>query len=306
MLTDHHMHLLSPGCIKKLESKKNLKFDKYPPGDRSACAVLSQLEESGFVRANVISGAYIAGSRKHWGEAGAKWIRTENDYTAEQVQLFPKILKGFASLDPFQEGYMKEIIHFHEQGKLEGLKLHFGASGIDLKRQNDLKRIENIFRISREREMDLLIHFRNNSDGWGVVEAGILINSLIKSFRGLKIQMAHLGGYGGYDKTTNEVLMTFSAAAQDDPSVMEKLWFDLSGIFLDKKDEKEFYPARNPDEDLLREMTANIRNLGLDRFLFGSDWPAFTISRSKEMLLERLPLETSEKEVILNNGGLWI
>jgi predicted TIM-barrel fold metal-dependent hydrolase len=106
------------------------------------------------------------------------------------------------------------------------------------------------------------------------------------------VQIAHLAGAGGYDAATDSALSVFTdAIARHDPR-MNNVWFDATTVVR---------AGMSPDE--LQQITARIRQLGVERVLYGSDaavnplaypqagWEAF----------QRLPLTEAEFGLIANN-----
>ena len=79
----------------------------------------------------------------------------------------------------------------------------------------------------------------------------------------------------------------------------QHLFVDLSGVV----EWPWFMSDRGSDYSpeavkFARELVTSVRAFGVERVLFGSDMPVFTPSEAR-FLLERLPLEASERRAIL-------
>lgn len=302
MRIDHHVHILSPAAKSLLESKMGMQFLTPPSGDRSARGVIDAVGKAGFQRANVLSCAYLARKMRLNGERAREWIRHENRYVAEDVGRFPGILRGFAALDPLCDGCQEELSRAYEEDGMTGIKLHLQACGVDLKRQNHCGRVQDVFNACAAKQLDMVVHIGNPGVIWGREDARRFVRELLLPFPELRVQIAHLGGGGGYDLKTDEV---FSVFLEEAFSQRRNLWLDLSGICLDPAKEREFAPAVCPEGPLKEELVRKIRDWGLDRILYGSDWPAFDTLKAQEVSLRTLDLEPVEWQHLFENRGLW-
>jgi predicted TIM-barrel fold metal-dependent hydrolase len=145
-----------------------------------------------------------------------------------------------------------------------GLRLHFGNSDVDLDNPQHVERVRGIFRAANEHGMAIVVHMRSSATKkrpFGAKEARIFLNEILPEARGIAVQIAHLAGAGSYDDTSvDEALKVFVAAiAQHDPR-MSKVYFDVSGVAGYGEWEKK-----------TAVIAARIRQLGVERVLFGSD-----------------------------------
>jgi hypothetical protein len=59
-------------------------------------------------------------------------VRTENDWTSEQVAGFPERLRGFCGFNTLRDYALRELIRCPQDPRLRyGIKLHFGNSDVD-------------------------------------------------------------------------------------------------------------------------------------------------------------------------------
>jgi predicted TIM-barrel fold metal-dependent hydrolase len=49
-----------------------------------------------------------------------------------------------------------------------------------------------------------------------------------------------------------------------------------------------------------------MRRIGLDHFVFGTDWPEWTPANYRDDLASQLPLTTAEFDAILTNRAPWL
>lgn len=103
---------------------------------------------------------------------------------------------------------------------------------------------------------------------------------VLESFPGLKLVVAHLG-HGFWDESV--------ALAKKYPDV----YFDTSAVISGV----EHIEVLSDDD-----AAELIRKLGVDRVMFGSDYPWFSPAASLEAIM-KLPLEPAEKEKILGENA---
>jgi predicted TIM-barrel fold metal-dependent hydrolase len=93
---DHHQHLFSPTVAALISP---------PPPDQAVGPILASdlvalLDAANIELAVVLSVAYLFGSPNRIIENERERVRDENDWTSEQVALFPDRLRGFCSVNP--------------------------------------------------------------------------------------------------------------------------------------------------------------------------------------------------------------
>jgi uncharacterized protein len=285
---DYHQHLF------------NLEISQLAKGLNPIAAsdLVALLDKAGIRRALVLSIAYqFSNPHKPPFEDEYERVKAENDWTSRQVALFPDRLRGFCSVNPLKDYAIAEIGRCAKDPQLHfGLKLHFGNSDVDLDNPQHVEKVQEIFRAASEHGMAIVVHMRSSvtkKRPFGAKEARIFLNEILPETRGIAVQIAHLAGAGSYDDTSvDEALQVFVAAiAQHDPR-LTKVYFDVSGVAGYGEWEKK-----------TEVIAARIRQLGVERVLFGSDgfgggnlapqeaWAAF----------RRLPLSEEEFRTIATN-----
>lgn len=287
-LVDYHQHLFSPAAALLVSTGA-------PMGPITARDLIALLDSAGIRRALVLSVAYTWGNPSRSVTDEYAKVRAENDWTAQQVALFPNRLRAFCSVNPLRDYALRELARCARDPELHfGLKLHFGNSDVNLDDPQQLERLQQVFRAANGYRMSIVVHMHASiSKGrpYGRTEADIFLNQLLPQARDVSVQIAHLAGAGGYDSTDDAALAVFvDAVAKHDPRT-ERLYFDATGVVG---------PDLPPGQaDLIVQ---RIRQLGVQRVLYGSD--AAVAGNSPQQgwaTFRRLPLTDAEFQTIANN-----
>jgi uncharacterized protein len=285
-LVDHHQHLFSPATA-ALVSVAAI----------DGATLLGHLDDAGIGRAAVLSVAYT------WGKPGRAvqdeydHVRAANDWTAEQVALHASRLVGFCGVNPLRDYALDELARCAEEPHLRpvarGLKLHFGNSAVNFHDPRHVAQLRRIFRAANGYGMAIVVHLRASISlelPYGSEAARVFLDEVLPAALDVPVQIAHLCGAGGYadDPPVDPALSVFvDAIAARDPRV-GRLLFDVTS-------------AVRPDAPLdeLALIARRIREIGLDRMLFGSDaaLPGNT-PRECWAAFRRLPLSAAELQTI--------
>ena len=123
------------------------------------------------------------------------------------------------------------------------------------------------------------------------------------------VQVAHLGGWGGYDHATDDTLSTFAKICEEHPDRCRKLYFDISAVVLSPasakaapgSDDRLLWDEQKGFADGPERLAIHLRRIGLSRILFGTDWPTVTASNYIEMSRHSLRLSPAELKLIFSN-----
>jgi predicted TIM-barrel fold metal-dependent hydrolase len=254
--TDFHQHLFSPASHQRApQVQPFLARDLIP-----------LLDAAGVHKAVILSLAYQYGNPNLPPIADEYTkVKAENDWTAQQVALYPDRLWAFCSVNPLKEYALDEIARCAKDPRLRtGLKMHFGNSDIDLDNPQHVAQLRRVFRAADDRHMAIVIHMRSSvtrKRPYGAKEARIFLNEVLPSAPDVTVQIAHLAGSGGYeDPAIDDALSVFiQAIAKHDPR-MAHVYFDISGVagFGQWETKKDLIATR-------------IRQVGVERILWGSD-----------------------------------
>lgn len=245
--TDAHLHIHDPQ-----ESADDIQFT----GDRALLAI----DSIDLKRGIVLSMAYNKGVSK-------EKARKENHFVAQEVKKYFSIFTGACGINPMVPWAMEELHACHDED-LKLVKLHTVASGMDLKKTDDLNHLKIILEEADKFHKTILIHghFFKKMFNDKQNEADILLRTL-EQYPHLNIIIGHMLG------RDYELLAGFHHP---------QFFVEISGLpmWVRKADERE-------------KLVGVMRTVGIDKFIFGSDWPVF---HPAEMLkaLKELPLTAEE------------
>ena len=126
----------------------------------------------------------------------------------------------------------------------------------------------------------------------GARNADVFLNELVAAAPDVPIQIAHLGGAGGYDDPgADSVIAVFvDAVAKRDPR-MRNVYFDLSGGLATSTTRHALIVRR-------------LRELGIGRLLYGSD--AAVLPATEYASFRTLPLTAEEFRRIQSNVAPYV
>jgi predicted TIM-barrel fold metal-dependent hydrolase len=124
----------------------------------------------------------------------------------------------------------------------------------------------------------------------------------------IPIQIAHLAGWGGYDKQTDEALTVFANYSAEN-NLNENIYFDLSAVIRPVRNQGDSTQSNQTPkwypEERYQRLTQQIKKVGLDRILFGTDWPDWNPQHYKNDIINNLKLSNKELDIIFNNKAPW-
>jgi predicted TIM-barrel fold metal-dependent hydrolase len=291
-VADHHQHLFSPAIAALISPPA----PAAPVAPITATDLIAHLDRAGIKRAAVMSTAYIFGQPSRNVANQYEKVRADNDWTSEQVAQFPARLIGFCGINPLEDYAFAELARCAEDPSLRhGVKLHFGNSAVDYRNTGHVAQLRRVFAAANDHGMAIAIHMRASVTQklpYGAEEARVFLNEVLPAAPDVPVQIAHLAGAGGYpDSFEDDALTVFVAAiAKRDPRTT-RLWFDVTTVAV---------PGGS--EEQLQHVATRIRQLGIQRILYGSDAPTpNNLPRDGWALFRRLPLTEDEFATIANN-----
>jgi predicted TIM-barrel fold metal-dependent hydrolase len=288
-VVDYHQHLFSPAAAALVTAA--------PGGGISARDVIALLDSAGIRRALVLSVAYTWASANRSVDNEYEKVKAENDWTSQQVAQYPDRLRGFCSFNPLKDYALDELTRCTKDPQLHfGLKLHFGNSDVDYHNAQQIAQVRRVFAAANEHNMAIVVHMHasiNKKRAYGAEEARVFLNELLPAAPNVPVQIAHLAGAGGYDEpAVDQALGVFAdAITAHDPRV-QRLWFDVTQVV-----------TRDITPDQAKRMAARIRQVGVDRVLYGSDATAGgnLAPRQAWAAFRQIPLSDAEFRTIANN-----
>lgn len=187
----------------------------------------------------------------------------------EQTQINNNYLMGikneklivFGSLHPDYEDVEGEIKRVKENG-LSGFKFHPDFQGFDVDSEKALEMYEKI-----GPDYPIMLHIGDKKFNHSAPKR---LEKVLDIFPKHKFIAAHLGGYSTWDDEGKCL-------------IGKKLWIDTSSALMFLTPERA---------------TEIIKNHGVDKVLFGSDYPSVTVEKELEFF-NKLKLTKREKEKIL-------
>jgi hypothetical protein len=181
---DHHQHLFSPALAALISPPA----PAPPVASIDVTQLVSLLDAAGIRRAAVLSVAYIWGSPARAVENKYDKVKAENDWTAQQVALFPDRLVGFCGVNPLKDYALQEVKRCAGIPQLRaGLKLLLANAS----------------------RMAIVVHMRASFSqklSYGRDEARIFFTEVVPAAPDVPIQIAHLAGGGApEDPAADEV-----------------------------------------------------------------------------------------------------
>ena len=298
-----------------LRLKKQFR-ETIEPGDRQvlgASEAVAALDAAGISRGVVISGAYLLGTPDIAVAGVRRMVWDENAWTAREARRYPGRIVGFCSVNPLKDYAESEVEHCAAIG-LRGLKLHFTSSAVDLSDAGHVARVRKVLSVANRLRLPLLIHMRTRPGDYGSRDAVVFLDRLAPAAPDVPIVIAHMGGWGGYDRATDSVLGTLARACAAAPESCRRLFFDLAFTVLPKTAAnaqpgtalRMLADAQRDFPDAVERLADRIRTIGLDHVLFATDWPGITPANTIEAVRRSLPLRPAEIDRIFANTAPYL
>jgi len=307
---DHHVHIWSDAAIDALlEIQEKVGQTVIPPEEArplGAEEVVAALDSAGIRRGVLLSNAYFFGNPEYEAEDEYREVRAENDYVARQVREAPDRLVAFLSVNPLADYAVREMERLADAPEFVGLKLHLANSGVDLREDAHVEKLRRVFRRANDLNLAVVIHLFTRREDYGGRDAEIFIDEVLPAAPDVPLQVAHMGGGGGFDEGTAEVVDAFAAALEDHPERMDRVIFDLAAVPHPE------HLAEGRPKLLKRIRTINqrfleaVRAVGPDRILYGTDWPAVSMPRSLDGLRESLPMDAEAFRDLVDDGAPYL
>lgn len=310
MPPDHHVHLLSPALVRDWKSL-GVPFSKADTAYTSVAHTLSVLGagspgDTAAFRAVLLPMAHLYGQadfRQALGLTEAEEyarVRHENDYVARQAAAFPGRVAAFCGVDILRPYAWTEIRRCRGQLESAGMKIHLASAGVDLRDDAHLDRLARLTGWAASGQVPLLLHFDPQDRGLEAADVRRFINRVLQPQPQLTVVIAHLGGSGGYGGWTRTVYRTFSewlAAEVAAGRPRAGYYFDLSAVLLEEETEGVPASSRADREALGRDLART----GLQRILFGSDYPVFDPRSYARLLLRAGAVDSAGWQSIARN-----
>jgi predicted TIM-barrel fold metal-dependent hydrolase len=300
--TDYHVHLQDSATV-KLGYRMMKAFHMKPTKMDSLCfdadTIIGRLNRAKFYSAWIISNAYWFGSPVTPVRNEYEEVKKQNDWIAAQAVRYPGRLKAIMSINPLKPYAIAEIKRCAATNHFTGLKLHFANSKVNLFDKTQVKQLQKVFAIADNYNLFLLVHFRSSQKWDGAANAEILLKEILPFAKNTKVVIAHMAGWGGYDRQSDKALATIAAYLHPGAMLQRNIYLDISAVFPLDENKKQSASAKS--KAAWRPLTAlkkQIQKIGTDHIVFGTDWPLIDIDPYINLLSKNLGKETTRQ--ILN------
>ena len=268
------------------------------PPPTSATELIALLDEANLQGGAILSLGYFFGFPELTGSpfSDKQLVREENQFVADQAALFPSRLAGFFSVNPLADYAVDEVRFWAPRPELAGLKLHLANSNVDLRNVDHLERLSELFGLLDENQAAAVVHLRNRSPDYGYADATAFIDKVLVPAPDVVVQIAHMGGWGGYDEATDSALQAFVDAMADGRLDRNRIYFDLAAVVL---------PGTSAEQ--LDQLGQRIEEIGPGRILFGTDWDALeTPAKTRQSLATLDFVDADAWAIIIANRAPWL
>ena len=303
---DHHMHIQSAlvtDWLQEIQKAMPAAFEGLS-GDilkvRAGSDAVHELDRTGIQRGVLLSAGYMFGfsAIPLAPEEIARRMRAENRFNVDQALASNGRLVAFVGINPFLDNALGELEYWSRQPGASGVKLHLGNSGLDLGNPDQVKMLAAFFGAARKARMPLVVHLRGAAP-FTNANLTTFIDTVLSKAGDLPVQDAHGGSFGGIDTATLEALRLYGDAMERKAPGTANLVLDISAVAqLDLSKlpgvPKEGLETRTPDE-WRAAYVAQMRKIGMDRFVLASDWPALA-PPAEYFAAERKALPVTDEE----------
>lgn len=309
-MADHHIHIWSPDARDLLVRAQEELGQTVIPEERARPLTgddaIAAMDSAGIERGVLLSTAYFFGIPDIEVEDEYARVRAENDYVGAQVAKHPDRLVGFFSFNPLAEYALREMERLAGQDPFVGVKLHLGNSDVDLRDATDLSRLREVFDRANELGLAVVIHLGGRTQEFGAKDAEAFLDEILPVAVDVPVQVAHMAGPGGLGPGTRASARAFAQALTDHPERTRNLYFDLSGVPHPTHLAQGDTALSRRIEALNRAFVEVAREIGFDRILFGSDFPAITPARYLDGMPASLPLTEGEYSDLVDDTAPYL
>lgn len=301
---DHHVHLFGP------EMRRYLDDYCASPGRLSPCpdsfarpppteSLVAQMEAAGIAHAVVMSAAYLAESPLMVPPLPrpAELMHEANAFIVGLARSDPGRYSAYISVNPLTASALPEMERWRGDPAVSGLKLHFTNSGVDLRDPAHVAALSRVFAEAARNGWAIAAHIRTRQPDYGSEDVAVFVRDVLPEARGVPVQIAHAGGWGGVDEPALAALEAFADLLPGAGEAGRRLYLELAAVPM----------GADTPADSLSRLRDLIRRIGVSRFLPGSDWPFVEdLQAYYGTLYPTVPLDDGEWDAIRRNTYLQL
>nr|WP_246623743.1 amidohydrolase family protein [Sphingomonas colocasiae] len=296
---DHHLHIQGPEVTAELRKAAARSPERFERLDRQMLETrtledaLRTLDQAHIRQGVLLSEAYMFASRFSTlppAEA-TRLTRIENAATVAAARASGGRLLAFIGINPLSDFAMDELRHWACEPGVTGIKVQLGNSGFDPRSPDQVETLARVFAFARDNRLAIVAHVRSDAD-YPASDVDTFIEKILPFAGDSPVQIAHGGGSGRLDSAAVAAIARYTDAIRHRKPGTKNLVFDVALIVVDEE----------ADPALISAYSAQMREIGIKRFVFGSDWPTlYTPARYDRLLQSRLQLTHREWMRLFNN-----
>lgn len=261
---DHHNHVQSAAVVDAMQRSCRRNPPLCPPVQpavRTGDDVLRELDDAGIGGSTLLSTAYLFGLPELKAEKLdiAALVRAENAFTLEQWKRAPRRLVPVVSVPVLEPFAPAELAHWLKRPEVAAVKLHLTTAGFSFRKPEHVAALARLVGQAAAARRGIVIHMRTLDPGYGAEDVRIFVRDVLPAAGSAPVQIAHAGGWGGFDRKTEAALEEFARLA-DAGYLPGNLLIEISAIAM---------PGVSAER--LQLAVDKLRRLGIRRVLFGSD-----------------------------------
>lgn len=303
-VADHHVHLLSPQLVADWKAV-GMPFSKP---DAAYTSIETILDSERLGKALLLSMAHVYGGQgflRRFATASGEWeaVQRENNYVAEAARRWPHRLIAFCSVHPFRDYALQEVDRCATDLEVSGIKLHLQFAEAGWSSPDQINQLVALFGRINDQSMTLLVHLGSLGNASVEEVAKVFVERLWAPHPHMPIVFAHLGGSGGYTTDDARLLRALLDEKAKHAVLRDAAFYmDISGVLLAEAVQGR---AVTP-VPVLGHLANDMREVGLQHIVFGSDYPVFSARTYQDQLMRLLPLTPEELAgVFANRIPLW-
>ena len=257
-----------------------------------AAVLVPMLDAAGIRRAVILSDAYYFADTPEPVPGEFEKVRAENDWTAREIARYPDRLIGVCGLNPMRDYAEAEMQRCVRQLGFKAVKLHFDTAKLDVTNAAHVEKTARLFAAANKARVPIIVHLQQGT-GYGRAQAEVIVSRLLAAAPDVPVQICHLWGGGGFTQGASDALAVYAEAVERKDPRLRNVYFDVAQIAMVV-----------PTDDALDTLAKRMRQIGMDRMLYGSDGPEYNGVPPRQHWTEfkaRMPLTEAELRTIATN-----
>ena len=163
---------------------------------------------------------------------------------------------------------------------------------VDVLNPQHVEKLRAVFRAANEKRIPILIHLWTSFGNYGRAHAEVFLNQILPAAPDIPIQIAHMGA-SGPNYHSDEAFEVYAVAAEKKDPRMKNVYTDVASMV-----------TRNTRAETIELVAKRLRQFGLNRVLFGSDYAPNGTNETPGVAWEsfqRLPFTKAEFKTVAGN-----